>query len=103
LHLDWQDAGPTRLDFVQLGGKYIWDKPGNLYDDSPPTDIAVSGSEFSWDSSNGARTIDAGLGNMETLSFTFDPGSDLPAGPYTLRVTFDDPANCYIQTSITKP
>jgi len=103
LHLDWQDAGPTRLEFIQLGGKYIWDKPGSLYDDSPPTDIAVSGSEFSWDSDNGARTIDAGLGSMATLSFAFDPGSDLPAGPYTLRVTFDDPANCYIQTSITKP
>jgi hypothetical protein len=104
LHLDWQDAGPTKLDFIQLGGTYIWDINGNLFDDTPPSDFAVSGSEFSWDSSNGARTINAGSGNMKTLLINFDPVTDpLPAGLYILRVTFGLSANCYIETSITKP
>jgi Predicted solute binding protein len=104
LHLDWQDAGPTKLDFIRLGGTYIWDINGNLFDDTPPSDFAVSGSEFSWDSSNGARTINAGSGNMKTLLINFDPDTDpLPAGLYILRVTFGLSANCYIETSITKP
>jgi hypothetical protein len=106
LHLDWQDAGPTKLDFIRLGGTYIWDINGNLYDDTPPSDFAVSGSEFSWNSSsNGARTINAGnSGNMKTLLINFDPDTDpLPAGLYILRVTFGLSANCYIETSITKP
>jgi hypothetical protein len=103
LHLDWQDAGPTRLDFVRLGGSYIWDTIDNLYDDNPPSDFAVSGSEFSWDSSNGARTINTG-GSMKTLLIYFFPDTEpLPAGLYTLRVTFGLSANCYIETSITKP
>ena len=105
LHLDWQDAGPTKLDSIQLGGRNIWDKKGNgnLFDDTPPSDFAVSGSEFSWDSGNGPRTINAGS-SMKTLLISFKPDKDpLPAGLYYLRVTFGLSANCYIETSITKP
>jgi hypothetical protein len=103
LHLDWQDAGLTKLDFIRLGGTNIWDINGDPYDDDPPSDFAVSGSEFDWGSGNGARTIDAG-GSTETLLINFDPNDDpLPAGLYNLRVTFGLTANCYIDTSITKP
>jgi len=102
LHLDWPDAGPARLDFIRLGGTYIWDSQGNLYDNNPPSDFAVSGSEFTWDSSNGARSINSG--GLKTLLVNFDPDTDpLAAGLYALRVTFSPSANCYIETSITKP
>ena len=102
LHLDWQDAGPTKLDFIQLGVTDIWDTNGNLFDNNPPSDFTVSGSEYDWDSANGARTINTG--GMKTLLINFYPDSDvLPAGLYTLHVTFGLSANCYIETSIIKP
>jgi hypothetical protein len=74
--------------------------PGNQFDDTPPSDFAISGSEFIWDSSDGARTINTG--GTKTLLVNFDPDVDLPAGNYALRVTFGGLANCYIDTSITK-
>jgi hypothetical protein len=100
LHLDWQDAGSTELDYIQLDNNDIWDNSGGLVDASPPSDFAVSGSEFNWDSGNVARTINAG--QTEMLEFDFDPNEDLPAGFYAVRVTFGGSANCYIDTSITK-
>jgi len=100
LHLEWQDAGPTRLDFIQLDGNNIWDTHGNIYDESPDSDFADSGSDFDWDSPIGHRTINAG--SVKSLIFDFDPNDPLPDGSYFLRVTFDGLANCYIETSITK-
>lgn len=90
------------MDFIQLGGTDIWDTNGNLFDNNPPSDFAVSGSEYAWDSGNGARTINTA--GMKYLLINFDPDADpLPAGLYTLRVTFGLSANCYIETSIIKP
>ena len=105
LHLDWQDAGPTKLDFVQLGVSgsmtNIWDSNGNIYDDTPPSDIGP-GLEFAWDSTPAARTINSG--NTRILLFNFDPDTPaIPAGAYFLRVTFGGSANCYLDASITHP
>lgn len=102
LHLEWQDAGPTKLDFIKLDGTYIWDTNGSLFDDTPPSDFAETGSEFDWIfDSDGARTISTG--NVGHLEINFDPDVDPPSGLYTVRVTFGDSANCFIITSIMEP
>jgi hypothetical protein len=100
LHFDWQDAGPTQLDYVRLDETHIWGSNGDGHDNSPPSDFASSGSEFDWHSSNSDRRIDSG--NTDTLLFAFSPSGDLPDGLYALRVTFGGSANCYIDISGTK-
>jgi hypothetical protein len=100
LHFIWLDAGSTRLDHIEFKGDDIWDTPGGVFDGSPPSHFADSGPEFAWDSSDGARTMDDG--STEMLMFDFDPNVDLPDGSYTLKITFDGSANCYIETAITK-
>ncbi len=95
LEVNWNNPGGLALASVEFGGSVIY---SGSSDSSSPSEFAVTGAELDWDSgTTGARSISSG-GN-EWLIIDFNPDNPL-TGSNSIRVTFEAPANCFIESNI---
>jgi hypothetical protein len=98
LFVNWNDAGPTELDFVDLSTTRIFDLSDTWTDPDPPSEFVELGAGWNWDSSSGVRTISDEGNNW--LYIDFIPNGVALTGANYIKVTFSGTANCYIESSI---